>query len=163
MPKINKNIEDQLLQALDSLSEQTKPNISKTAREFGVPDGRLRRRWKGGKSLFQRQPNGRKLSPIQEEALCEYIDYFDTVGASINRRQIAIAANSILEEDYHDESIPPPQIGDHWLKCFLKRNPKYYVRRRRALDIERATALDKTVVDRWFKDYERIVTEYGIC
>ncbi|KAJ5969218.1 hypothetical protein N7501_005466 [Penicillium viridicatum] len=163
MPKINKEIESQIQLAMESLSEQSKPNIRKTAREFAVPEGRLRRRWKGGKSFFQRQPNGRKLSTTQEGALCEYIDYFDTVGASINRRQIAIAANSILEEDHHDESIPPPQIGDHWLQRFLKRHPKYYVRRRRALDIERATALDKTVVERWFEDYQRVVTEHSIC
>lgn len=163
MPKTNKDIEEMILQAMDSLSEQSKPNIKKTAREFAVPEGRLRRRWKGGKSLFQRQPNGRKLNPVQEKALCEYIDYFDAVGASINRRQIAIAANSILEEAHHDETIPPPQIGDHWLKRFLKRYPEYYVRRRRALDVERASALDKTVVERWFQDYQRVVTEHGIC
>ncbi|EKV04923.1 hypothetical protein PDIP_85680 [Penicillium digitatum Pd1] len=49
--------------AVDSLSNQSKPNIAKTAREFAVSESRLRRRWKGGKSLFQRQPNGRKLTP----------------------------------------------------------------------------------------------------
>ncbi|KAJ6020072.1 hypothetical protein N7499_003031 [Penicillium canescens] len=163
MPKTNKEIEIQIEKAMDSLSEQSKPNIAKTAREFAVPEGRLRRRWKGGKSLFQRQPNGRRLNSIQEQALCEYINYFDTVGASINRRQIAIAANSILEEDHHDESEPPPQIGDHWLKRFLKRNPEYYVRRRKALDVERSAALDKSVVERWFQDYKQVVTEHGIC
>ncbi|KAJ5205417.1 hypothetical protein N7472_001865 [Penicillium cf. griseofulvum] len=148
MPKTNKDIENQLQLAMDSLSEQSKPNIAKTAREFAVPVHRLRRRWKGGKSLFQRQPNGRKLSSVQEQALCEYIDYFDAVGVSINRRQIAIAANSILEEDYYNDTEPPLQIGEHWLQRFLKRNPEYYVRRRRALDVKRATALNKTVVQR---------------
>ncbi|EKV14739.1 Transposon, putative [Penicillium digitatum Pd1] len=163
MPKTNKDIEKQLQLALDSLSEQTKPNITKTAREFAVPMHRLRRRWKGGKSLFQRAPNGRKLNPEQEQALCDYIDYFDTVGASINRRQIAIAADSILENDHTDPTTPAPQIGAHWLPRFLKRHPEYYVRRRRALDIERATALDKSVVERWFEDYKQVITEHGIC
>ncbi|KGO73152.1 hypothetical protein PITC_003390 [Penicillium italicum] len=44
MPKTNKDIEKQLQLALDSLSEQTKPNITKTTREFAVPMHRLRRR-----------------------------------------------------------------------------------------------------------------------
>lgn len=44
MPKANKDIEDQLRKALDSLSEQSKPNIAKTAREFAVPVNRLRHR-----------------------------------------------------------------------------------------------------------------------
>lgn len=164
MPKTNKQIEIQLEKALDSLSEQSKPNITKTAREFAVPMHRLRRRWKGGKSLFQRQPNGRKLTPTQEGALCEYIEYFDSVGASINRRQIGVAADSILEEDHpRDSPDDPPKTGDHWLKRFLKRHPEYYIRRRKALDVERATALDKSVVQRWFKDYERVIAEHGIC
>ncbi|KAJ5788643.1 hypothetical protein N7457_003633 [Penicillium paradoxum] len=34
MPKNNKEIEDQLLKALESLSKQSKPNIAKTTREF---------------------------------------------------------------------------------------------------------------------------------
>jgi hypothetical protein len=47
-------------------------------------------------------------------------------------------------------------------KAFLNRNPQYYIRRRRALDIERASALDKSVVERWFNDYQRVITEHGI-
>ncbi|KAJ5437157.1 hypothetical protein N7445_008042 [Penicillium cf. griseofulvum] len=168
MPKTNKQIEIQIEQALDSLSEQSKPNIAKTAREFAVPEGRLRRRWKGGKSLFQRQPNCRRLNPIQEEALCKYINYLDTVGASINRRQITIVANSILEEDHRDETEPPPKIGDHWLKRFLKRRPEYYIRRRRALDVERAAALDKSVASKkeaiqWISYKSRIYNCFRGC
>jgi hypothetical protein len=70
MPKDNAKIEIQVAKAIDSLSQQSKPNIAKTAREFNVPEGRLRYRWNGGKSLFQRQPNSRKLSFAQESALC---------------------------------------------------------------------------------------------
>ncbi|KAJ5121184.1 uncharacterized protein N7515_009145 [Penicillium bovifimosum] len=143
MPKSNQEVESHILKALESLSEQTKPNIAKTAGEFAGPESRLCGGWKGRESLFARQPNGRRLNSAQEKALCEYIDYFDEVGASINRRQIVIAANSILEEAHQDASTPPPQIGDHWLRRFLKRNPQYHVRRRRALDVERATALDE--------------------
>jgi hypothetical protein len=162
MPKNNREIEDRVLKALASLQDQSKPNFAKTAREFAVPVDRLRRRWKGQKSLFTRQPNGRKLNPAQELALCEYINYFDTVGLSINRAQIGIAANSILEEAHSDKTTEPPQIGEHWLARFLQRHPEFYRRRRRAIDIERATALDKSVVERWFDDYQRVVTEHGI-
>ncbi|KAJ5515658.1 hypothetical protein N7527_007218, partial [Penicillium freii] len=95
---------NQLLKALESLAEQSKPNIAKTAREFAVPVNQLRYRWKGGKSLFF---NDNLM------ALYKYIDYFDAVGVSINRRQIAIAANSILEEAYYNKTKLPLQIGDH--------------------------------------------------
>ncbi|KAJ5894710.1 transcriptional regulator family: Centromere protein B DNA-binding region [Penicillium taxi] len=83
MPSDNKDIEDRITKALESLHTQSKPNITKTAQEFAVPRGRLHRRWHGGKSLFKQQPNGRKLNSAQELALCEYINYFDKAGDTI--------------------------------------------------------------------------------
>lgn len=44
MPKINREIEDRILKALESPSEQSNLNIARTAREIAVPDIRLRRR-----------------------------------------------------------------------------------------------------------------------
>ncbi|KAF9252780.1 transcriptional regulator family: Centromere protein B, DNA-binding region [Penicillium roqueforti] len=126
MPKTNKDIEQQIQLAMDSLSDQSKPNIRKTAREFAVPEGRLRRRWRGGKSLFERQPNGRKLNSAQEKALCAIIASFHAVGSSITRRQITDAADSILKDGHNDPTTEPPRIGDHWLKRFLKRNPNLF-------------------------------------
>ncbi|CRL28793.1 unnamed protein product [Penicillium camemberti] len=41
--------------------------------------------------------------------------------------------------------------------------PEYYIRRRRDLNVEKASALDKTMVERWFQDYQRVVTKHGIC
>jgi hypothetical protein len=52
MPKDNAKIEIQIAKEIDSLSHQSKPNISKTAREFNVPYNRLRNHWAGGQSLF---------------------------------------------------------------------------------------------------------------
>ncbi|KAJ5773060.1 transcriptional regulator family: Centromere protein B DNA-binding region [Penicillium paradoxum] len=109
MPNTNAEIEAQISKAIASLSDQSKPNISKTAREFAVPESRLRRRWKGGKSLFQRQPNGRKLSFTQEAALCRFIDSFDQADAPVTRAQITDAANSILEKSHTDPSTKPPK------------------------------------------------------
>ncbi|KAJ5104254.1 hypothetical protein N7532_004783 [Penicillium argentinense] len=168
MPKNNREIEDQVLKALASLQDQSKPNFAKTAREFAVPVDRLRRRWKGQKSLFTRQPNGRKLNPAQELALCEYINYFDTVGLSINRAQISIAANSILEEAHSDKNTKPPQIGEHWLARFLQRHPELY---RQAISVDGFTCPPLIILSgrqallRWFEglhgDEHIAVTDTG--
>lgn len=126
MPQSNADIEAQIVKAIASLSNQSKPNFAKTAREFSVPASRLRRRWNGGKSLFERQPNNRKFNSLQELALCQFIDSFDQTGASVNRAQVTAAANSILEESHTDPSTEPPKIGEHWLGRFLKRHPQYH-------------------------------------
>jgi DDE superfamily endonuclease/Tc5 transposase-like DNA-binding protein len=163
MPKNNREIDSMVDKALDALSKQKKPNIRKTAREFAVPEGRLRRRWKGGKTLFQRPPTNRKLDSTQEGALCEYLDYLDSVGIPLKRASVGATANSILASAHEDSTNPPPQIGEHWTRRFLKRHPEYHVRRKRAIDIERMQAVDKTVVERWFDDYRHQITIHGIC
>jgi hypothetical protein len=44
MPRTYQEIEERVTRACESLEQQDIPNIGRTAREFRVPDGRLRRR-----------------------------------------------------------------------------------------------------------------------
>ncbi|KAJ5733620.1 hypothetical protein N7493_002406 [Penicillium malachiteum] len=136
MPKNIDNKEANIQRALGALSDQKTPNISKTAREFAIPRTTLLRRWNGGKSLFDRQPNNRKLDTEQEKALCVYIDQLDKAGIHIKPAQIEKSANFILSLAYTDSTNPPPKIGEHWVKRFLCRHPEYHWRRRKALDIK---------------------------
>ncbi|KAJ6028115.1 hypothetical protein N7540_003691 [Penicillium herquei] len=159
MPKNTTDKEDNIQKALGALQDQATPNISKTAREFAVPKSTLLRRWNGGKSLFDRQPNNRKLDTEQEKALCVYIDQLDKAGIHIKPAQIEKSANFILSLTHTDSTNLPPKIGEHWVKRFLRRYPEYYWRWRRALDIERKQALDKRTIEKWFNEYKTIVTE----
>ncbi|KAJ5095169.1 hypothetical protein N7532_007460 [Penicillium argentinense] len=132
MPHTNKEIEELIEKALEKLHTQSRPNISKVARELDVPYQRLRSPYRGKKSLFEREPNGRKLDPAQEKALCGWIDYNDSLGLPVKRTQIVAAATSILK--LANPSSPP--LSEKWLKRFLQRHPKYNIRRRKSLDIE---------------------------
>ena len=86
--------------------------------------------------------------------------YLDSVGLPLKRPQIGATANSILASSDTDL---PQQIGEHWIQRFLKHHPEYHERRKRAIDIERLQAVDKTVVERWFEDYRHQVALHGIC
>jgi hypothetical protein len=149
MPHTNKEIEELIEKALEKLHHQSRPNISKVAREFDVPYQRLRSRYQGKKSLFEREPNGRKLDPAQEKALCSWIDYNDSLGLPVKRTQIVSAATSILK--LANPSSPP--LSEKWLKRFLQRHPKYHIRRRKSLDIERLHAHDKSSIQEWFQRF----------
>ncbi|KAJ5102873.1 hypothetical protein N7532_003402 [Penicillium argentinense] len=97
MPHTNKEIEELIEKALEKLHTQSRPNISKVAREFDVPYQRLRSRYQGKKSLFEREPNGRKLDPAQEKALCGWIDYNDSLGLPVKLKNGSNASyNDIL-------------------------------------------------------------------
>ncbi|KAJ5112092.1 hypothetical protein N7532_000137 [Penicillium argentinense] len=158
MPRTNKEIEELIEKALEKLHTQSRPNISKVAREFDVPYQRLRSRYRGKKSLFEREPNGRKLDPAQEKALCGWIDYNDSLGVPVKRTQIVAAATSILK--LANPSSPP--LSEKWLKRFLQRHPKYNIRRRKSLDIERLHAHDKSLIQEWFQRFQNAFDLYGV-
>lgn len=119
IPNKNQQIEERIQQAILKLRSEDKLKIASVAREFDVPYQRLRARYKGQKSLFQRNPNGRKLNATQEKALCSWIDYNDTHGMAVKRAQLVAAAISILKLAETNPDSPPPTLSDKWLKRFL--------------------------------------------
>ncbi|OQE67747.1 hypothetical protein PENNAL_c0164G07715 [Penicillium nalgiovense] len=114
MPRDLRENEAKLAQALDALVHQEKPKFRETAREFAVPERTLRRRYHGGKSLFSRAPNGRKLNTEQEAALKRFIETLDKAGIPPKPKQIEKSANSILASAQTDHTTQPPQVGEHW-------------------------------------------------
>lgn len=72
MPDTYYDIEQRISEAIKSLTSQTKPNVTKTAREYHVPSSRLRNRWNGRRSKSQVVAHNRTLSEAQELAICQY-------------------------------------------------------------------------------------------
>ncbi|KAF7177120.1 hypothetical protein CNMCM7691_004854 [Aspergillus felis] len=76
MPKSSKINESYLLKACEAAQAQKKPNISKIAREYGVPYATLHDRVKKGvHSQFANKPVNKALQGYQEEALIQWIVY----------------------------------------------------------------------------------------
>ena len=55
-------------------------------------------------------------------------------------------ANSILKEGYTTKDLPPPTISEKWIKRFFQRHPKYRVRKRRAIDLDRKKAHEPATI-----------------
>jgi hypothetical protein len=108
MPDDYYDIEDRIEQALRILRRQEIPNISKTAREFDVPMQRLRRRWLGTPSRYDRAPTNIKLSIEQEMALRQYINTLIKLDIPPQPKQISDAVNSILYYGHTDPTTPLP-------------------------------------------------------
>jgi transposase-like protein len=74
MPKSIKYNESDLLKACEAAQAEKKPNISKIAREYGVPIGTLRDRVKHGRQPRAAQkPVNKALEGYQKEALIQWI------------------------------------------------------------------------------------------
>ena len=55
-------VENKIQEALKELQESTKPNVAEAARRYGVPESRLRARWKGSQLRHERPTAGRRLT-----------------------------------------------------------------------------------------------------
>ncbi len=111
MPEDYAAVEYRIQEALDALRKQQKPNLAKIAREFAVPDQRLRARWKGQSSKTERAGANRVLSEEQEIALCHYLDRLDKVGAAARRPMVTQCANTLLRQNHNNPTTAPPVVG----------------------------------------------------
>ena len=119
MPDTYYDIEDRIHEAIDTIPRDQKPNIAKLAREFNVPEQRLRQRWKGRLSKQDRIPSNRALSTAQELAVCQYLDQMDQGGLKARRKSVAITANTIFKQN-HSGRTPAPTVLNAWSLRFLR-------------------------------------------
>ncbi|KAF8251779.1 hypothetical protein K440DRAFT_511202, partial [Wilcoxina mikolae CBS 423.85] len=105
-----------------------KPNIAAAAREFFVPEQRLRIRWNGCRSKQDVVPANRKLSEYQELAVCTHLNRLDKIALPARLFMIADCANAILRRDHVGEGSPS-QVSEYWVPYFLERHPEYLIRK----------------------------------
>ena len=77
MPDTYEEVEDKIQQVLASILPNTTPNLSRLARENDVPYHRLRARYQGRRTLFERPSGTLKLNESQNFVLREFIRFFD--------------------------------------------------------------------------------------
>jgi Tc5 transposase DNA-binding domain len=125
MPITYQETEERVFRACESLEQQDIPNIGPTAREFRVPNGRLRRRWRGlASSRIDAGGHNKVLDDAGEQALCLYIDLADEIGLPIREKTLVVAANAILR-NHHSEDGPPRTVSKMWASRWLSRHPQY--------------------------------------
>lgn len=151
-------IEDRITEALSSHPQNSKPNIAKLAREFAVPESRLRARAKGRATRSDRAAVNQRLTDAEEAALCRYLDVLEEAGLYARQRDITRVANSILWR--RDETELP--VSPAWATRFQKRHPQYFIRSQRALDIERKEAHNRKDIEIFFERWEAILKKYSV-
>ena len=80
MPENYIEIESRIEAACERLSQADKPNIAAMAREFLVPETRLRAWWNGCQPKTQRPAANKRLSDDEELAVCLYLKQLDSIG-----------------------------------------------------------------------------------
>ena len=131
--------EARVQEALQTIPEGIKPNISRLAREFNVPYDQLLNRYNGYNT---RKSNNYALTLSEEAAVHQYIQRLDTLGTACRRPMLLRAANSVMRE----RPGPRRVVGKHWPTRFIQRFPQYKLRRQKPLAAQRKNAHKPEVV-----------------
>ena len=96
MPATYEEVEAKIKSIVDAIPPNFKPNISRLARENGVPYQRLLARYHGRPSLFERPSGTLKLNESQNYVLREFVRFLDQLGVSARVTHVVRCANTIL-------------------------------------------------------------------
>jgi hypothetical protein len=122
MPAKSTEIEAKVAAASAAMDADPRLNAAKAARQFGAPYHRLLRRRKGVPPSHTRGGHNKKLSPIQDEALRDYIFMLYSCGTPANYDTVRLAANRLL---YYDSSNPESAVSARWTKDWIKRQQPF--------------------------------------
>jgi Tc5 transposase DNA-binding domain len=162
MPITCQDIEERVIEACEDLEHQEIRNIAKTAREFDVPEGRLRRRFQGkALSYIDREAHNKVLNEAAERSLCLYIDLADEIGLPIREQTLVIAANAILR-NHHSGDGPPRTVSKMWLSRWLSRHPEYQRKTKKPLAAVRKNIHNPQAIQAWFDKLLTVIRTYGI-
>ena len=170
LPKMSEtytDIEARIQAACLKLSELEKPNIAAIAREYSIPEQRLRARAAGQPSRSQRVVGNKRLSEAKELAICLYLKRLDSsIDTAARPSMLTGCANAILKWNYQltteSPNTPPPMVGLAWAPRFLERYPEFHICKQRSLDYKRRKAHNPEVLLNWFQSYKSICEEKGI-
>ena len=116
-PNYSAEIEQRISNCLEKYCDNEKFNIAAAAREFAVPESRLRARAKGRMSRHDRPGVGRRLNFLQDEALKSYIRRCDSIGVPRLVPQLQGAAQYLLDRIHPDGKAPP--LSRDWSSRWL--------------------------------------------
>jgi hypothetical protein len=121
-----------------------------------VPRSTLRDRRHGALSRRDREPNSKKLSKLEEEALVRRILELDSRGTPATKAMVRDMANDLLTE----RGGKP--VGKHWVDNFKTRTPEIKLRKSCLYNRQRALNEDLRVITPWFKLVANTKAKYGI-
>ncbi|KAK9564249.1 hypothetical protein V6Z77_010319 [Aspergillus fumigatus] len=156
MPKSSKINESYLLEACEAAQAQKKPNISKIAREYGVPYATLRDRVK--KHVHPRlanKPVNRALKGYQEEALIQWIVCMRDRNMPVTPKLLEEYANQALRRAGESR-----QVSKMWAYRFEKRLPEHLnlgPAKQKIKESKRIQAEDAGLLTYWYNQLAGVV------
>ena len=152
------------LKEFELKAKDGKPNLRMIARAWGIPKSTLQRRLKGS-VVGTAHCSGRKpvLSESAEKELVSVIELLCSRGFPLGMKEIRDLAYQYSEKNGLN-AFPSKhrEAGYYWFTGFMHRHPELRIRKPEALSAARAMSMNKPVIDKWFTEYENLLTTLGI-
>jgi DDE superfamily endonuclease/Tc5 transposase DNA-binding domain len=98
-----------------------------------------------------------RLSKEEEKVLIQYFQDLQRQDLCPNYPRIRRMISEILQNRGDHKTL-----GKHYVTRFLQRHPELKTGKTRAMDVKRLTALDPTIIERFFSEFERLRSEYSV-
>jgi len=152
------------LEEYTSKAKEGTANLRMIARAWDIPKSTLQRRLKGS-VLGTAHCSGRKplLSEAAKKELASVIELLASRGFPLGMKEVRDIAYQYSEKNNLNVfTSKHKEAGYYWFTGFLQRHPQLRIRKPEALSAARAMAMNKPVIDKWFTEYENLLTTLGI-
>jgi hypothetical protein len=145
------NQEQSIQRALDELGIGLFPSIRQATEYHHVPKSTAAYRRAGRPSVAQTDRKSQRLSKQEEKVLIQYFRDLQRQNLCPNYPRIRRIISEILQNKGDHKTL-----GKHYVTRFIQRYPELKAGETRAVDVKRLTALDPTIVERFFTEFERL-------
>jgi hypothetical protein len=148
--------------ALSKAAIQSKQVLSyrKAAQLYDIPRSTLHRRVKGALPQASSNAQKRKLCPLEEQSLVEWILGLDRRGFPPQIIDVRRMADHLLAA--RGQTPAPQPVGKCWVDRFIKTQPELQTKWNRRFHAQRARCEDLEAIDAWFKRVEDARLSHGI-
>jgi hypothetical protein len=149
--------EGRIALAIQANKQGSVRSVRVAAESFDVPRTTLRRRSNGTKAKLGTPSSQRRLTPIEEEVLVQWILSMDRRGMQPRVSSVRHMATLLLGQHAQDASV-----GKNWATKFISRHDALKSKYNRKLDYQRAKCEDPVIIRDWFQRVRTTIAEYGI-
>ena len=151
---------DRISLAVASYHNNPKQSIYALAKAYDVPKSTLQTRLRGVQPRSETVSAKRKLSPIEEQSLVQWILKLDQRGFPPHIIDVRRMADALLAARGQD--LPPQPVGKNWVSRFIQSQPELQTKWSRRFNSQRACCEDPSVITAWFKLVEETRQTYGV-
>jgi hypothetical protein len=143
------------LAILDLQREQIK-SIWLAEKDYEIPQTTIRRRRDGTRSRRDCEPNSKRLTVLEEEAIIQRILEENIRGIPPSKAHVRDMADRLLRERGGKPT------GKNWVDNFIKHTSELRTRWSRPYDRQRAACEDPAIIRSWFSLVQSMKAKYGI-